>query len=69
MTRYLFVLALAALAACSGPTPAVETPSTILLPADPVPSEEPNTMFIGELDGSSLNDGNTWVAVVEVTVL
>ena len=26
-------------------------------------------MFIGELAGSSINNGNTWVAVVEVTVL
>jgi hypothetical protein len=72
MTRYLLFLAMAALAGCSGGAPTVDapaTPSTILLPAEPAPSEALGIMFIGELAGTAVNDGNTWVAVANVTVL
>ncbi|NNC91757.1 MAG: hypothetical protein HKN80_04635 [Acidimicrobiia bacterium] len=70
MMKRLLILALMALSACSGGSPTVvdpPTPSTILLPAEPAPDS--TTMFIGELRGFAINEGNTWVAAAEVTIL
>lgn len=70
MTRYLLILAMVALAGCSGSPPQTETipvPSSILLPASD--TAVPPVMLIGELLGSSINDGNTWRGVAEVTML
>lgn len=67
MIRRILILGLVVLAGCSEAAPTVEPPSTILLPADPDPS--PSAMFIGELAGSAINEGNTWSARASVTVL
>jgi hypothetical protein len=72
MIKTFLVIALIALAGCSSASPVVEapaTPSTLLLPAGPAPTQTPSFMFIGELVGASINNGNTWVAVAELTVL
>ena len=69
MIRRILILGLVVLAGCSGAAPAVERaePSTILLPSGPDPF--PKAMFIGELEGSATNEGNTWLARAAVTVL
>jgi hypothetical protein len=41
----------------------------MLLPAKPEPTQAPNIMFIGELNTTSINNGNTWIAVADLTVL
>jgi hypothetical protein len=69
MIQRILILGLVVLAGCSGAAPAVERaePSTILLPSGPDPASK--AMFIGELAGSSTNQGSTWLARAEVTVL
>jgi hypothetical protein len=70
MIRRFLILTLMGLTACSGGSPTVvasTTPPTILLPAEPAP--DPTILFIGELHGFAVNEGNTWVAVAEVTIL
>lgn len=72
MIKRFLVIALIALAGCSSASPTVEapaTPSTLLLPAGPAPTQTPSVMFIGELVGTGINNGNTWIAVAELTVL
>jgi hypothetical protein len=69
MIRRAFILALFVLAGCSGGSPTGEpptVPSTILLPADSAPAS--TAMFIAELHGLTINQGNTWLAQVAVTV-
>ena len=69
MIQRTLILTLVVLAGCSGAAPAVERaePSAILLPSGPDPA--PDAMFIGELAGSSTNEGNTWLARAAVMVL
>ncbi len=69
MIQRILILTLVVLAGCSGAAPAVERaePSTILLPSGP--HSAPEAMFIGELAGSSTNEGSTWLARAAVTVL
>jgi len=70
MKRCLLIVAMVALAGCSGSSSQTEptsVPSTILLPASAPPVAP--VMLIGELIGSALNDGNTWRGVAEITML
>lgn len=50
------------------PTPS-ETPTPTPTPTpSPTPTPEPGTMHVGDLDGSNMNQGRTWIAEVAITI-
>lgn len=66
MIKRTVILGFAVLAGCSGAAVQSTQPSTILLPAT-----EPTAlgMSISDLEGKSINDGNTWHAEIVVTMV
>lgn len=70
MSRRLFVVGLIVLAGCSSQAPVVEPSDTsiLLLPSQStVP--EPAGVYVADLTGSAINQGNTWVALAEILII
>jgi len=70
MLRRVLIPCVVVLAGCSGSPTVIESvpPSSIILLPD-APDPVASGMFLADLEGSAINNGNTWVAVTRVVVL